>query len=416
MNLVRTSALNVIAVIVRMLSLLGINKVLAIYVGPAGFAMVGQFYNAVQMITTFASGAINVGVVRFTAEHSSEEELQIRTWQTAGSIAFIGSIIFAIVLFIFNTNFAAYFLKDEKLGLVFSWFGGALLLFVFNTLLLAILNGKKEIKKYVVANIIGSILSLILTLWLAIQYRLVGALIALGTYQSLTFFLTLILCLRTDWFRLSYVFGRVDWSIAKKLTGYTAMALTSAIAVPISHILIRNYLGENLSWQAAGYWEAMWKFSSAYMLLFTSTLSVYFLPRISELKEPIAVRGELWSSLKIIFPFSLLAGVVAYLLRDWIILFLFTGEFRLVKDLFFWQLVGDTLKIVSWLLGFVYLAKGIIRYFIFAEIVSCALFYLFVRALTPSMGLEASALAHTLNYLCYLALVYLGLKKRGFVR
>ena len=59
MTLVRTSLLNAIAVAIKMLTLLGINKILAVYVGPAGYAALGQFQNAVQMISTFASGAIN---------------------------------------------------------------------------------------------------------------------------------------------------------------------------------------------------------------------------------------------------------------------------------------------------------------------------------------------------------------------
>lgn len=61
MNLVKTSLLNGIAVAIKMLTLLGLNKLLAVYVGPGGYAAIGQFQNVVQMLTTFASGAINNG-------------------------------------------------------------------------------------------------------------------------------------------------------------------------------------------------------------------------------------------------------------------------------------------------------------------------------------------------------------------
>ncbi len=57
MTLIKTSLLNAIAVVIKMLTLLGINKILAVYVGPTGYAALGQFQNAVQMITTFGSGA-----------------------------------------------------------------------------------------------------------------------------------------------------------------------------------------------------------------------------------------------------------------------------------------------------------------------------------------------------------------------
>ncbi|BBI60616.1 hypothetical protein HSBAA_19220 [Vreelandella sulfidaeris] len=74
MTLIKTSLLNGIAVVIKMLTLLGLNKILAIYVGPTGYAAIGNFQNAVQMITTFASGAINTGVVKYTAEYYNEEE------------------------------------------------------------------------------------------------------------------------------------------------------------------------------------------------------------------------------------------------------------------------------------------------------------------------------------------------------
>ena len=60
MTLIKTSLLNGIAVLVKLLTLLGLNKILAIYVGPAGYAVLGQFQNAVQMITTLTSSSISV--------------------------------------------------------------------------------------------------------------------------------------------------------------------------------------------------------------------------------------------------------------------------------------------------------------------------------------------------------------------
>ena len=90
MTLIKTSLLNGIAVAIKMLTLLGINKILAIYVGPAGYAAIGQFQNAVTMITTFASGAINTGVTKYTAEYYQDEERQRLVWRTAGTIALLG--------------------------------------------------------------------------------------------------------------------------------------------------------------------------------------------------------------------------------------------------------------------------------------------------------------------------------------
>jgi len=401
MTLIKTSLLNGIAVFIKMLTLLGLNKILAIYVGPSGYAALGQFQNAVQMITTFASGAINTGVTKYTAEYYDDEERQHRVWRTAGTIALIGSLTTTVLVIAFNQSLAGWFLKDETLGSVFIWFAATLVLFVFNTLLLAILNGKKEIQRYVIANIAGSLFALAVTSIMAVQLGLYGALVALAIYQSLTFFVTLLLTYKAPWFKLRYLVGGIDKQAARNLAKYTAMALTSAACGPLSHILIRNHLGETLGWDAAGYWEAMWRLSTAYMMLVTTTLSVYYLPKLSELQKYSDIKREILQGYKIILPAAAACGLTIYLLRDFIIRVLFTADFVPMESLFAWQMVGDTLKIGSWILAYLMVGKAMTKLYIASEIVSAGMFYGLTVVFTKTMGLDGVALAHSVNYAIY---------------
>lgn len=126
MTLIKTSVLNGFAVVVKMLTLLGINKILAVYVGPSGYAALGQFQNAVQMITTFASGAINIGVTKYTAEFHADERQQVKVWKTAGTIVLLSSLTASLLVALFNRELAAWFLKDDSYGGVFLWFSAAL--------------------------------------------------------------------------------------------------------------------------------------------------------------------------------------------------------------------------------------------------------------------------------------------------
>ena len=401
MTLIKTSLLNGIAVIVKMLTLLGLNKILAIYVGPAGYAALGQFQNAVQMITTLASGAINTGVTKYTAEYHEDEVKQQAVWRTAGTIALTGSLLVSVFVAIFNRTLADWFLKDEELGGVFIWFAGTLVLFVFNTLLLAILNGKREIQRYVIANIAGSLFALLVTTVMAIQFGLYGALVALAIYQSMAFFVTFWICRKATWFRLEYIIGSIDKQAAKNLAKYTAMALTSAACVPVSHILVRNHLGETLGWDAAGYWEAMGRLSAAYLMLVTTTLSVYFLPKLSELDNFIEIRKEILRGYKIIMPVAAACGFVIYILRDLIVRVLFTEKFSEMEALFAWQMVGDALRIGSWILAFLMLGKAMVKAYIVSEIVFSALFYILVVMLVRELHLQGVVVAYAINYFLY---------------
>ena len=412
MTLIRTSLLNGIAVAIKMLTLLGINKILAVYVGPAGYAALGQFQNAVQMITTFASGAINTGVTKYTAEYHDDEAKQHRVWRTAGTIALAGSLVTGALIAVFNQPLAAWFLKDSSYGGVFLWFAATLVLFTFNTLLLAILNGKKEITRYVLANIAGSIFALLVTGTMAIRFGLYGALVALAVYQSLTFFVTLLLCYKAPWFKISYLFGRIEKKIAVNLGKYTAMALTSAACVPISHILVRNHLGETFGWDAAGYWEAMWRLSGAYLVLVTTTLSVYYLPKLSELSNSNEIKKEIIQGYRVILPVAALSGFAIYLFRDVIIELLFTSDFFAMRDLFAWQIIGDTLKIGSWILAYVMLGNAMFKPFMALEIVFAAGFVALTWLFTDSMGVAGVVVAHAVNYAIYWIVVTVIIRQR----
>lgn len=412
MTLIRTSLLNAIAVLIKMLTLLGINKVLAVYVGPSGYAALGQFQNAVQMITTFASGAVNTGVTKYTAEYKDDAAAQHRVWRTAGTIALSGSLIFSALIVLFNKPLAGWILKDQSYGGVFIWFGATLVFFTFNTLLLAILNGKKEIGRYVIANIAGSLFALLVTSLMSIFFGLYGALVALAVYQSLSFFITFLLCFRAPWFKLEFMVGRLDKATATNLLKFTVMALSSALCVPVSHILVRNHLGESFGWDSAGYWEAMWRLSSAYLMLVTTTLSVYYLPRLSELRSSSEIKTEIFQGYKVIFPVALACGLIMYVLRDFIISILFTADFSPMRELFGWQMVGDVLKIGSWILGYVLAARAYWKVFIFSEVFFSLLFYFLVMLLT-NVGLQSAVIAHAITYSLHFCFMFIVLKRKG---
>ena len=102
MNLLKTSVLNGVAVLIKTATMFLLNKILAVYVGPAGYAAIGQFQNFIQMITTFAGSAVNTAVVKYTAEYYTDEKKQRIVWQTAGSIVLIFSFIFTFLVLIFH--------------------------------------------------------------------------------------------------------------------------------------------------------------------------------------------------------------------------------------------------------------------------------------------------------------------------
>ena len=411
MTLIKTSVLTGISTVIKLVSAFVINKVIALYIGPSGLAIVGQLQNFTSIITTFSNGAISSGIVKYTAEYQDIEEKK-KIFSSSIAISLICSLIISIFLFGFSDYLSELILKDIQYSSVFIIFGATIFLFALNMVLISILNGQKEIKKYVLVNIAGSIFSLVFTSILIMQLNLIGALYAMVLNQSVMFFVTLAFVLKSSWFKLEYFKQGLDKESLSKLSKYSLMAIVSALTVPVSHLIIREYIGENLGWDSAGYWQGIWYISTMYLMLVTTTLGVYYLPRLSEIQDNKELRKEIFSGYKIIMPIVILASLIIFLLKEYVILIAFSKDFMPMMELFAWQLIGDVIKIASWLLAYLMLAKAMTKVFIYTEVLFSALFVGLSILFVDKFGLVGITYAYALNYLLYLVMMIFIFRKR----
>lgn len=401
MTLIKTSVLTGISTVIKLVSAFVINKVIALYIGPAGLAIVGQLQSFTSIITTFSNGAISSGIVKYTAEYQDIEEKK-KIFSSSIVISLICSLIISIFLFVFSDYLSELILKDIQYSSVFLVFGATIFLFALNMVLISILNGQKEIKKYVLVNIAGSIFSLVFTSILIMQLNLMGALYAMVLNQSVMFFVTLAFVLKSSWFKLEYFLKGLDKESLSKLSKYSLMAIVSALTVPVSHLIIREYIGENLGWDSAGYWQGIWYISTMYLMLVTTTLSVYYLPRLSEIQDNKELRKEIFGGYKIILPIVIVASLVIFLLKEYVILIAFSKDFMPMIELFAWQLIGDVIKIASWLLGYITVAKAMTKTYISLEILGSLSFVLLSIYFVDNYGLVGITYAYALNYFLYM--------------
>lgn len=398
MTLVKTSILSFVSTAIKMVAGLVINKAVAVYIGPVGLAFVGQFQNFSQLVITAAQGAINSGVTKYTAEYGKDDDHIQLLFSTAAKISLFSSVVVGAGIVAFSQFASLHFLKSEDYRYIFVIFGFTIVLFAINSLLLSILNGLKEIKTWVMINIIQSIYSLIFTTLLIVFLGLDGALIALVTNQSVIFLIALWMLRNHQVIKLKNFKGTFSNPVAKKLGGFALMAITTAVAVPTSHLIVRDYIGENLSWNDAGYWQAIWYISNMYLMVVTTTLSIYYLPRLSEIRDKAELTKELLYGYKIIMPIVIVMSLTIFLLKDFIIWLLFTKDFAPIRELFLWQLIGDVLMLASFLLGYISVAKAMTKIFIFKQIFLVSIFVLTSIFFVDLYGLVGVTYAYALMY------------------
>ncbi|HGN0242053.1 O-antigen translocase [Proteus mirabilis] len=412
MTLIKTSILSLIATFFKMLSGLIINKAISIYIGPAGLAIIGQFQNFSQLVLIAAQGAINSGVIKYTAEYSKDEKKLSELFSTAGKISLITSLTVGFILISFSTFFSENVLSNIKYQFIFIIYGITIVLFVLNGLLLSIINGLKDIRNYIKINIVQSLYSLLFTSLLIYFFNLSGALIALTINQSIIFFITLFLIKKNNIIHIDQFKNNFDKKIAKKLFSFSVMALTSAIMIPTSQFIIRNYISKTQGLEQAGYWQGIWYISTTYLMIVTTTLSTYYLPRLSEITNKKELKKEILQGYKILLPLAIISGIVIYLFRNLIIYILFSPDFESMSPLFLWQIIGDTIKISSWLCSYLMIAKAMTKSFIFTEISFSIIFVSTSIAAINHYGTIGVTYAYCLSYFIYFLFVFYILIKR----
>jgi len=398
MNLVKTSLLNGIAVAVKVASALVLNKILAVYVGPAGYAVIGQFQNAVSIVVSLAGGVVATGVTKATAQHFDDEVKQHAVWKTAIRFSLGASLFAAASLLFMDKILAQWLLHRTDMSSVFIWLALTLPAMAANNLLLAIVNGKKEVSIYVTVNIIGSLLSMLVTGFLALNYGLYGVLIAFTINPAIVLLATATIVARRAWFKTQFLWGRMNRSALRELSGFGLMGLTSALTAPVTYMLIRDHLAANLGLSAAGYWQASWKISEIYLMLVTNTLAVYYLPRLAEIRTAPELKAEIIKVYRFVMPIVAVGAATIYLLRDFIIHILFTQDFSPMRELFAWQLVGDVIKIGSWVTGYVLIGRGMVKAFLSVEIIFSISFFLLSFFFVERWGLQGVPIAYALNF------------------
>ena len=407
-NLFKITSLNSLSVALKIGIGLITSKILAIFVGPSGMALVGNLRNFLTSIENISTLGFQNGIVKYTAE-SEKSRIELQKIVSTVFIALIGvAILLSIILFcsasywnekIFGEN-TEYLIVFKVLSFVLPTYG-------LSIFFIAVINGLGRFKKVISINIIGNIVGLLTSVFLIMQFKTTGALMAIVIAPTLLFFITLYLVQKEVQIFQFIKLDVFDFKVLKNLSAYSLMTLVSSVFGPFVFLAIRNNIIQDLGIEQAGYWETMTRISSYYLMFISAILSVYFLPKLSKAENNLETKKIFLQYYKYILPVFVLALVVLYLSRFFVIQLLFTKEFLPVTDLFFLQLLGDVFKVCALILGYQFFAKRKTLMFVLTELFSLSILYFSSLYFIKEFQIEGVVMAHALNNLIYFIILFL---------
>ena len=402
MKLIKTSIYTSIITLIKLSSSFISNKIVAVYLGPAGIAFMGLFSNLLAVLTAFSNGGINQGVIKYTAEYKNNDQKIKELFSTSLIITLISSFCIGIIIIIFSKSINYHLFKNITPYYFIIILGISIVFNGLYNLFISIINGYANVKVYTVINCVSTIFNLGLTIILVKYWKLNGAILAL----ILSNFIGIISLLYYVFYKkildINNFKNKFNKLLCNKLLHYSLAALILGTITPFCQIIIRDLIINKMGIVNAGYWQGMMRISDSYLLFFTTSLSVYYLPKLSSLLDKKDLKHEIIYGYKVLFFPVLIITILIYSFRFNIINILFTPTFQPMENLFFYQLIGDVFKIASWILSYLLIAKKMIKELIVTEIIFSFLLVFFSYVFLNKFGLVGLPIAFALNYFLYL--------------
>jgi PST family polysaccharide transporter len=389
-----------------------ISKVVAIHTGPSGMAMLGQLQGIALVLMGITNSPVGAGIVRYTAEYSSQGLGACAPWWKA-SLQWSMALLFIVIPcgYFFSDALSIWLFDDPDYAWLIAVIVFTLPFASCGALINSVLNGLQQYRRFIVLGMISALLSGVIMITLIIQRNLNGALLAASLQAGLIGIVMLIGCIRQPWFKLRFWWGKTEQKNKKLIGGYVLMALTTAITVPVSLIIVRNILVTHVGWEQAGLWQSVWRISEVYLGVITMALGTYYLPKLSSLVGVEAIQREISKTAKVALPIVIFLALLVYFMRDIAISLLFTAEFSEARNLFAIQLIGDVLKIAAWLYAYPMISRGATTWYITTEISFSILFVLFAWVFIQEYGTQGANIAYLISYILYFLVMFFNVKR-----
>ncbi len=400
--------MNSVSVVVSFVLGLFSSKIIAVFLGTSGMAIMGSFRNFTTMTKSMATLGVNNSAVKLFVENKDNpKELSI-IYSTFFWLFFILSITIAGLVLLFSNEISELIFFKRSYTFPIKVFALLLPLITINVFWNAIYNGFNQFKRIVLIQIISNVVVFISTAIFVWKFHLEGGLLSLAIGELLMVIVTFIY-IKKDSDLFSFDLKKIiSKHYLKIIQRFSIMALLSAVIAPLTLILIRNCIVTNFSLKEAGIWDATNRLSSFYMLFFSSGLSLYYMPKLASLQTESEFKNELKSYFRWLVPLFLVMLVLIFLFKKWILVVAFTPEFYSVKEMLIWQLLGDLLRIMSLAFGFQIVVKTMMKKYFFIELLFnltyLVLSYFLIQNSAEKGALQAYFYANLISFIGMLLL------------
>jgi O-antigen/teichoic acid export membrane protein len=398
-------------VVVRTLALLALMKFLALRFGTEGFGQLSQILALGALFSVLAGGGLTNGIVRNLAAADTPQEraawirasLPIAAW-SAVALGIVALVIYATAA---NTLFAG---QDLAFALIVMAVSQAVV--GFGNIALAYLSGTHDIKRFTLANSVGSIAAAVFVALLAEAWGFHGAVAGCAAMALMPALAALALSARAiDWALVRQT--AFDRARAVALLKFGATMYLAVAAVPLVWIYIRSDLAIRKGWHDVGLWQSTMRISDAYMQVFGIIFMNYELPQLAA-SAPADRAKRLRHIALMVFGLFLSGTTLVYFGRQIVLRLAFSAQFEDAATYLAPQIFGDAFKLLSLLFVFYLMALNRVWVLAAMEVLQAGLILVAYWILVSHLGDRAAVMSYALaTFVVSAATLLLVVRTRG---
>ena len=408
-TVLKITSLNAVVISIRLVVSVFIQRLLAVTVGEAGIANIGQIRNLLAMLTTTSTLGVFSGVVKYVAQFKEDEPELSKLFSTVSLFMIIGSLVSAAILFFGASLLSNYLFYSQDYLYVFQLLAVIVPFVAINRVVNAVVSGLSDYKRYAKIELISYLLAAVALLIGLFSSDLKGVMIAIALAPVIQLVVLAFVFGKTLKKYVEFKSLRLNFNYRNKLLAFTLMSFISSFLINYIELDIRSLVTKEININEAGYWTAMTFISKNYMVFATGLFTLYVLPKFANINNKLEFKKEVFNIYKTILPIFALGMLLVYLLRNLIIQFVYP-DFTGMEPLFKWQLLGDLVRLASVVLAHQFLAKRLVKSFVITELISLGLFFVLTKVFIPQYGTEGVVLAHFVRYVIYFFVVVLFIK------
>ncbi len=393
---------NIVIAIIR-------SKVVAVLLGPAGMGIQGLLTSTTGLIAGLTNFGLGTSAVKNVAEANGKGDTNriAIVVSVLRKLAWITGLLGLVATIALSPWLSELTFGNRDYTFAFIWISVSLLFNQISSGQLVILQGLQKIKYLANANLTGSVLGLVFSLPFYYFWGMDGIVPAIIA----TSFVSMI---RAWYFARKVAVEKVPVTTAiikvegkEMLRMGFMLSLSGLITIAASYAL-RIYISNTGGVDDVGLYTAGFAIIGTYVGMIFTAMGTDYYPRLSAVANDNIKAKELINQQAVIAILILAPVLTIFIVFiHWMIVLLYSTKFTAVDGMVLWAALGMFFKATSWSIGFIFLAKGASKVFLWNEVLSNSYTLCFNLFGYFYGGLEGLGISFMISYFFHLLQMFI---------